>query len=287
MSQSLLWRHYPNMQVHCVFSFCNTVSSRHRCPRSSYPCTLIEFTIGGRGRMASNGASEDFGPASVLVRQAHEVFWIEQDLVGDHVCLGIRGCNAERIQPGSYPQLVGMRGLAHDLRTLVREGGENAHLRIELLAGLAAVSLFERHPADAPRGPAQKAHAIIDAEFRSRLEIARVAQRVHVSAAHLREQFHATYGESPMSYLLARRLSRAKELLQDVRLPVGQVAELSGFRDPFYFSRQFRRLTNYTPTAWRAMAFRDGPRSVPLASRPGAQRDSSKAIAVDTGDDPE
>ncbi len=246
------------MQVHCLFAFCNTIQARYTCPRDSFPCTLIAFTFGGRGAMVHGGERASFGPASVLVRQANEVYWVEQVSLGQHLCLGVRGCHAERIATGSFPQTQQQRALAADLHALVTSGGDHAQMRIELLAGLAALSMFEQHPADEPRGVAQRARAILEAEFREQLVIGAVARRLHVSAAHLREQFHSTYGEPPIAYLLTRRLVRAKELLQDGRIPIGQVAELCGFRDPFYFSRQFRLRTGRTPSDWRARGSQAG-----------------------------
>jgi transcriptional regulator GlxA family with amidase domain len=47
------------------------------------------------------------------------------------------------------------------------------------------------------------------------------------------------------------RLKRARSLLIHSRLPIKQVAALSGFRDEYYFSAVFRRFHRLAPSAYR------------------------------------
>ncbi|MDZ7937088.1 MAG: Ada metal-binding domain-containing protein [Rhodoferax sp.] len=71
-----------------------------------------------------------------------------------------------------------------------------------------------------------------------------VATRLGVSERHLRRLFESQWGISPLQYLQTRRLLSAKQLLTDTRLPVAQVAALSGFasmrRFNTVFAKQYR-----------------------------------------------
>ena len=51
---------------------------------------------------------------------------------------------------------------------------------------------------------------------------------------------------------LAARLARARQLLAETGLTISQIAETLGFRDVFFFSRQFTQRTGQTPSAYRA-----------------------------------
>src|SRR5690606_307348 len=49
----------------------------------------------------------------------------------------------------------------------------------------------------------------IDREFTQPLDVETLARGVHMSAGHLSREFKATFGESPYSYLMTRRIERA------------------------------------------------------------------------------
>jgi AraC family transcriptional regulator of adaptative response / DNA-3-methyladenine glycosylase II len=66
-----------------------------------------------------------------------------------------------------------------------------------------------------------------------------LADKLGVSERHVRRIFEAHWGVSPLQYLQTRRLLTAKQLLTDTRLPVNQVAFLSGFASVRRFNAAF------------------------------------------------
>jgi AraC-like DNA-binding protein len=74
-----------------------------------------------------------------------------------------------------------------------------------------------------------------------------------LSRSHFARAFKATTGASPLQWLLARRIDRAKNLLLNSALPLDQVADQCGFADQSHFSRTFVRLVNATPGRWRRL----------------------------------
>lgn len=73
-----------------------------------------------------------------------------------------------------------------------------------------------------------------------------------MSTAHFSRQFHATYGETPYSYLMTRRIERAKALLRSGELTVTEVCLAVGCTSLGSFSARFTQLVGETPTAYRA-----------------------------------
>jgi AraC family transcriptional regulator of adaptative response / DNA-3-methyladenine glycosylase II len=71
------------------------------------------------------------------------------------------------------------------------------------------------------------------------VSMALLADRLGVSERHVRRIFEAHWGVSPLQYLQTRRLLTAKQLLTDTRLPVAQVAFLSGFASVRRFNAAF------------------------------------------------
>ncbi|MEL1250927.1 helix-turn-helix domain-containing protein [Aurantiacibacter gilvus] len=82
----------------------------------------------------------------------------------------------------------------------------------------------------------------------------RVAEACGISKRYL-QTLLAGSGTSFVQELNAMRLERASDLLADPRarsLPVADVAYRSGFLDPGYFTRLFRKRFGITPSEWRA-----------------------------------
>jgi AraC-like DNA-binding protein len=109
----------------------------------------------------------------------------------------------------------------------------------------------------------RRARDLIDREYARPLDVSALARAALMSTAHFSRQFRATYGETPYSYLMTRRIERAKALLRGGELSVGEVCIEVGCTSLGSFSARFTELVGETPTAYRA---RDHGR---LASVPG------------------
>lgn len=63
--------------------------------------------------------------------------------------------------------------------------------------------------------------------------------------------FRLNIGFSAHNYLMLRRLSLAKQFLEETDLPVSEIADDCGFEDPNYFARCFRKHAGCAPSAFR------------------------------------
>ena len=71
------------------------------------------------------------------------------------------------------------------------------------------------------------------------------------STAHFCRAFKRTFGQTPHSYVTARRLERAKSLMLESEEQLSIIAHLCGFTDQPHLSKLFRQYTGETPAAWR------------------------------------
>lgn len=81
-----------------------------------------------------------------------------------------------------------------------------------------------------------------------------LATLARLSQSQLFRRFRDMVGTTPMDWLRHERINQAKRLLVGPDAKVSAVAAVCGYPDPYHFSRDFRRLTGYTPTKFR----RDG-----------------------------
>jgi AraC-like DNA-binding protein len=98
----------------------------------------------------------------------------------------------------------------------------------------------------------RRARDLMDREYSRPLEVAGLARAALMSTAHFSRQFRAAYGETPYSYLMTRRIERAKALLRRGDLTVTEVCFEVGCSSLGSFSASFTQITGLTPTAYRA-----------------------------------
>ncbi len=68
-------------------------------------------------------------------------------------------------------------------------------------------------------------------------------------------QFKRATGLPPHQYVIARRVERAQQLLQqDHNLSLAEIAACAGFSDQSQFSHHFKRLVGVTPGQFRTRA---------------------------------
>lgn len=91
----------------------------------------------------------------------------------------------------------------------------------------------------------------IDREYDRPLDVEQLARGVHLSAGYLSRQFKLSYGESPYSYLMTRRIERAMTLLRRADMTVTDVCFAVGFSSLGTFSTRFTELVGVPPRVYR------------------------------------
>jgi AraC-like DNA-binding protein len=87
-------------------------------------------------------------------------------------------------------------------------------------------------------------------QYAREILIAEVARELGYHRTHFSKIFRQVVGLPPQTYLLQIRMKKAAELLKQ-SLTIEQVASSVGFADPLYFSRQFKKMYNVSPSRYR------------------------------------
>ena len=78
-----------------------------------------------------------------------------------------------------------------------------------------------------------------------------MARLAELSPSQLHRLFRRKFGLTPMNWLRAERINAAKRMLTGPDRPIAAVAEAVGYPDPYHFSRDFRALTQRSPSLFR------------------------------------
>ncbi|MFK4065737.1 helix-turn-helix transcriptional regulator [Streptomyces sp. NPDC029674] len=92
----------------------------------------------------------------------------------------------------------------------------------------------------------------MDRDYAQPLDVPALARGALMSAGHFSRSFRAAYGETPYSYLMTRRIERAKALLRRGDLSVTEVCFEVGCTSLGSFSSRFTELVGESPSAYRA-----------------------------------
>lgn len=92
----------------------------------------------------------------------------------------------------------------------------------------------------------------------SEIEVSQLAGMCAVSETYFRKLFKAIHGVSPVQYITALRLEFASHLLGSGLYTVAEVGQRSGFSDPKYFGRVFKKRYLVTPKKYQSMRISSG-----------------------------
>jgi AraC-like DNA-binding protein len=117
----------------------------------------------------------------------------------------------------------------------------------------------------------RRARSQMDREYAQPLDVPALARTALMSPAHFSRRFRAAYSETPYSYLMTRRIERAKALLRRGDLSVTEVCFEVGCTSLGSFSARFTELVGETPSAYRARDH-DEVRYIPACETMGGSR---------------
>ena len=89
----------------------------------------------------------------------------------------------------------------------------------------------------------------IDRAYAQPLDVSAMARTALMSPAHFSRKFRAAYGETPYSYLMTRRIERAKALLRQGR-SVTEACVAVGCTSLGSFSSRFTEIVGMTPSQY-------------------------------------
>jgi len=97
----------------------------------------------------------------------------------------------------------------------------------------------------------EKAVQLVESQMDNpKFSVIQFAQNMGVSKSLLYEKLKALIGQTPNDFVKVIRLKRSVELLKQGKFNINEVATLTGFDDPKYFSTCFKKLYGKTPSKY-------------------------------------
>ena len=97
----------------------------------------------------------------------------------------------------------------------------------------------------------ESAKLFIDKNYNTDISLSDIAEYVYISTSHFARAFKKQYDISPIQYLLGVRIEKAKSLLEETNLKVGDIAASVGFSAQQRFNDIFKKHLGLSPGEYR------------------------------------
>ena len=88
----------------------------------------------------------------------------------------------------------------------------------------------------------QEIKNFLDENFQNKIPLDRIADEFFISKYHMSREFKKAYGITIANYIIAKRITHAKELLRFTDMQIEKIGRLCGIEDNSYFNKLFRNL---------------------------------------------
>jgi AraC-like DNA-binding protein len=103
----------------------------------------------------------------------------------------------------------------------------------------------------------ERAKAIMQEKVLQNIDLEALAAQLNISYSWFRKIFRDYTGHPPAKYFILLKLRHAQFLLANTQEPIKEIAFSLGFKSIEHFFTTFKRVTGYTPNAYRKLSTPD------------------------------
>jgi len=221
------------------------------------------------GRLRAGSKEYTISPGDISCIQSGTVYSLESDAPGKHWCIHYDETPPEAPASIQLPRHIqlGVNSLFYreQMQLISRlfsrhpNNKDDNPVQLEARFRLKAL-LLSFHNLSASQPASKRTHRNfswdsllewIDAHLNQTLTVPLLAERANLTAATLTKKFKQSHQTTLSQYILHRRIDKAKSLLATTTLTIYEVGSSVGIPDPQYFNKQFRKVTNISPSRYR------------------------------------
>jgi len=242
-------------------------ASEYEIRRKNFPYYSIEYVISGGGNLQlrksehvlQSGRLFSYGPMvphHIVGKKNDPLVKYFVDFTGTEASKLLRSC---QMPLGSVAQVYPPNTLSSIFDEIIDVGLHGGRYGNRLCRMLLECLIQKIEMASAPFQGAETlafatyrhCRAHIEKHFLRLRTLEQIALECHANNAYLCRLFHRYDQQTPYQYLLRLKMNYAAQRLQSAGALIKQVAEETGFADPFHFSRVFKNVLGLSPAVFR------------------------------------
>jgi AraC-like DNA-binding protein len=210
--------------------------------------TLIHYVTDGKGRVYKDSGNYEVhaGEAFLILPGEVVTYAADQEDPWSYQWIGFDGELAKSF--ASLPPVFSLSA-TFTQKMLETEGRDQREYRIAAALFEMYAALFGEQKTECDYVRRVKDH--IRAVYMQELRVEEIARSMNLDRRYLSRYFKEKTGQTVQEYLISVRMEEAQKMLLQGR-SVAEAALLSGYQDPFHFSKMFKRRFGISPLAWRA-----------------------------------
>lgn len=237
--------------------------SEHVVKREHFPGHELIYCLKGGGYVRVGGRTERVGPGDLVWVNCHhphehgavredpwEVYWVRVEGPRlEQMCSMLTGPVGHGVARESVEGLYGE--IFREMAAGRAEGVAWIHAAVAKLLAVAWAAGCGGGGEEAVPGPLGKVIERMKLYYFEPLTVKELAAEAGMSPSHFARVFRTAFGTSPIDWLRRERIRQAQRRLGDTADTVQWIAEEVGYRDRFFFSKDFKKLTGFTPREFR------------------------------------
>lgn len=246
---------------------------KYRTTRDDYASYLIKMTVDGCGQLEYNGETHLLPPGHFFFvdckKQQH--YRTAPDSASWHSmwvhCYGANAKayydaflthnNGSNIGIFHHPSRVinifsALLGLDMSGHNQVMADFQAATLLTQLLTECVLSTMATEKTGDVPQ-VIQRVRMHLLNHFQEKNTLEELGSKFNINPYYLQKQFKRYVGMSPSDYQIFLRMTKAKELIRNTKLPVSEIAFAVGIENLGYFTRRFKQQEGVTPQEYRKL----------------------------------
>lgn len=253
---------------HCGMEQCESCHSFGPAVRDHY---LIHYVLDGNGTFRTSEATYKLGASEGFLICPGQVTYYEadKDTPWVYAWVGFHGAKAQH-----YLRLAGLDQARPIFKTTDHETTSSLFRRMVEACALSRSRevrlrghlyeflsyLIEAAPATLDNGGGsraelyvQKAVEYIQLNYSEKLTVSQIARHIGLDRSYLCSLFKQALDSSPQDFIIRFRIGKARELMEDARLTISNIARSVGYEHPLTFSKTFRRVVGTSPSEYRRL----------------------------------
>jgi AraC-like DNA-binding protein len=235
--------------------------------RDTFPYYSLEYVARGQGEVRFKGQPQALQPGSIFAYRPQ----IPHDIRGDprdplvKYFVDFTGPGADALfrsaglAPGKISRVFPVNSLANLFDELIENGLQGRQGGMELCCRLIECIALKAGSSAAPVKTSESLAFATYHQCRSHIEkhflrlrfLQQIADECHIDNSYLCRLFKRYHHQAPYQYLLRLKINHAATQLSESHTLVKQVAEETGFTDPFHFSRVFKKILGLSPDSFQ------------------------------------
>lgn len=253
--------HAPFQILMSGISYCD---GTYKISRPNSPLYCFEYIYKGKGMVHLNQAAFPAKAGDIYILPAGQNHWYYADGSDPwtKIWFNISGSLVEKLLDSyQIKHIVHLEGL--DLSELFQEFLDTARAaqpqeQIFNQCALIFLRMVQEISRHVHAGPAENI-PLLARQLKEQLDeltdfsiaFGTLTSRLYCTKSHAIRVFKAAYGITPYQYLLQKKLSLAKMMLEGTQLSIQEISASLGFRDSHYFSSFFKREAGVSPQKFR------------------------------------